>query len=158
MNTLLCAAALVACSPFVGQKQQLPSPGPVSVIRLWPTGVLGELIGEYMTIEGVRHDGMKTGTRSLLVDTVNGKRLARPVSIWVENLELPVGKRVVLKGYENGSMAGAPPALEQARKDQGEVRGKNYAPGSQLNWQWKPYFVALAVVEPKGLQIQAMTR
>jgi hypothetical protein len=113
-----------------------------------PRGVFGDL-GEYQTIEGVRVNGTFTGNSTLLVDTVGGKKLDKPVSIWVENLELPAKKRCVLKGYELGRMIGTPPAVLAAAKE----KGKSII-AVQAAWQWQPYFVALVVVEPEGLEIQ----
>lgn len=151
MSSLLAATLLVSLA--LGTQSEQPS-----VEGLWPKGVLGELIGNYVTVEGVRSEGGKRGERTLALDTINGKRLNQIVYIWVENLDLPQGKRVILKGYENGGMVGDPPAKAAAFKDLNLDKVKNLAPGSAWNWQWRPYFVVLSVVEPKGLQIQPMTR
>src|SRR5262249_41414187 len=110
---------------------------------------LGYQLGKYLTIEGVRAEEGKVGSRTLLVDTVSGKKLDKPVAVWVNNLDLPAKQRCVLKGYETGKMIGTPPAVLEAAKEQG---GKNVE-ARQAVWQWYPYFVALIVVEPKGLEL-----
>jgi hypothetical protein len=46
-------------------------------------------------------------------------------------------------------MIGTPPAVFAAAKEQGRE-----VDGSQAVWQWSPYFVALIVVEPKGLELR----
>lgn len=118
-----------------------------------PEGILNNRLGAYLTIEGVRAEGFKTGTRTFLVDTVNGKKLPKPVSIWVQNLDLPPRKRCVLKGYENGKMIGTAPAEAAAAKEQ----GKRFIP-VQANWQWAPYFVVLIVKAPKDLRLPDLRR
>jgi hypothetical protein len=112
-------------------------------------GVLGERLGAYLAIEGTRAERGKVGVRTLLVDAIGGKKLAKPVAIWVENLDLPAEQRCVLKGYESGRMIGTPPAVFAAAKEQGRE-----VSGSQAVWQWQPYFVALIVVEPEGLVLR----
>jgi len=114
-----------------------------------PGGKLGVALGEYVTIEGVRaEEGAFVGTRTLVADTVGGKKLDKSIRIWVNNLELPAKKRCVLKGYESGQMIGTPPAVHEAAKEQGRTVGD-----VQAAWQWRPHFVALIVVEPKGLEV-----
>ncbi|HEY8504817.1 MAG TPA: sigma-70 family RNA polymerase sigma factor [Gemmataceae bacterium] len=124
-----------------------------------PGGILGDHLGVYMTIEGVRFEGRgKVETGTLLVDTVNGKKLEKPVALQVRGLDypamtmgpldLPAG-RCVLKGYESGQMIGFPGAVLLAAKE----RGVKITNRSQAAWQWRPYFVALIAVEPEGLEI-----
>ena len=113
-----------------------------------PGGVLGVGLGDYVTIEGVRVEEGKVGTRTLIVESVNGKKPPKPIGIWIENLELPAKTRCVLKGYESGSMIGTPPAAFEAAKEQGRTVGEG-----QAAWQWHSHFVALIVVEPKGLEV-----
>lgn len=146
-SAVLC---LLAIPRAVGQPPP-PSGGGkvVAVGPRQPGGVLGDQLGEYLTVEGVRAEGGKVGTRTLLVDKVGGKKLAKPVPVWVHNLELPAKQRCVLKGYESGEMIGTPPAVLAAAKEQGR---KDVGEGQAL-WQWRSYFVALIVVEPKGLEL-----
>jgi hypothetical protein len=148
MTTLLCVALLGTFGPAQVQVEKKAPPTPLDTGEM-PVGILGERLGEYLTIEGVRNDGMKTERHSLLVYTVNGIPLAKRTPIWVENLELPSEKRIVLKGYENGRMIGIPPAQELAAKEQGRL----FENPVQTFWQWQPYFVALIPVEPKGLKL-----
>jgi hypothetical protein len=143
----LCALAI----PLVGGQSPAAAPGGGGGEEgrpRPPRGILGDHLGAYLTVEGVRATEGLVGTQTLLVDRVNGKRLKKPVAIWVRNLILPSKKRCVLKGYESGRMIGDPPAAIEAAKEQ----GKEIVVG-QAAWQWEPYFVALIVVEPKGLKL-----
>ena len=109
-----------------------------------PVGRLGYRIGTYVTIEGVRAERGKVGVHTLLVDKVSGYKLDEPVGIWVENVELPAGKRCVLKGYETGRWIGVP----------GEVLHATGAPAPQAAWQFQFYFLATSVEQPKALKIK----
>jgi hypothetical protein len=76
-----------------------------------PIGSLGYPRGDYLTIKGVRAGYPKSGPQTLLVDTINGKKLGEQIGIRVENIrELPRDVRVVLTGYETGPMDGPAPA------------------------------------------------
>jgi hypothetical protein len=118
-----------------------------------PLGLLGRPLGEYLTIEGSRYEPkpavMVDTSRTLLVDTVNGKKLPKPVQVHVRTVRvLPTEGRCVLKGYESGRMGGTPPAAFKAA----EEAGKPIEPGT-LVWGWQFYFVATSAVSPKGLKI-----
>jgi hypothetical protein len=117
-----------------------------------PIGSLGLPVGSYLTIEGLRTDGVKTGSQTLLVDTVNGAKLAEPVGIWVENMDALPGGRCVLKGYETLRMIGAPPAYFAAAREAGRE-----ATAPQLGWRVDLYFLVTSVVSPGGLKINART-
>jgi hypothetical protein len=108
-----------------------------------PIGRLGQRIGSYLTIEGTRAMTGKTGTRTLIVDTVDGSRLEHTVQMWVDNVSFPVGERCVLKGYETGRWIGTPDSVSQAT---GEV--------SQAAWQFQFYFRATSVEQPKTLKLE----
>lgn len=87
----------------------------------------------------------KVGTRTLLVDTVNERRLAKPVGVWIDNVKqpgLPKGTRCVIKGYESGEMIGVPPAVAKAE----------HIPLPQAGWQFRVYFIMTSAVEPKTLE------
>src|SRR5207237_636136 len=88
-----------------------------------PGGLLGHPLGSYLTVEGVRAEQGKVGVRTLLVDSINGRRLPKPVALWVENLDLPPQQRCTLKGYETGRMIGTPPAVFEAAREQGTAVG-----------------------------------
>jgi hypothetical protein len=106
-----------------------------------PFGSLGHPLGSYLTIEGVRVEKGKVGIRTLLVDTVNGKKLEKPVVIWIDNADLPPTFHCAIKGYEMVGMIGTPPAVMQAESDAGrEVKLP------QAVWQAHLYFVALSDV------------
>ena len=108
-----------------------------------PGGKLGHPLGTYLTIEGVRAEEGKVGVNTLLVDTVNGKKLDAPVGIWVENVDaLPKDTRCILRGYESGKMIGLPH----------EVAEKEKLPLPAAGWQFFRYFIVTSVVEPKDLQ------
>jgi hypothetical protein len=107
---------------------------------------LGHPLGTYLTIEGVRLERGKAGTRLLLVDTVNGERLPEPPGIWIDNVThpgLPSGVRCVLRGCESGKMIGTPHEVLEAEG----------LASPQPMWQFYRYFVATLVVEPEALQI-----
>jgi hypothetical protein len=126
-----------------------------------PSGYFGDL-GEYLTIEGVRAEGAKVETGTLLVDTVNGRKLDRPIPVVVRAhafdrtrfdlptaFVLPPKQRCILKGFESGEMIGVPSGVRKAAKEM----ARNDVPMSPVDWQWRPYFVALIVVEPKGTEL-----
>ena len=118
-----------------------------------PLGLLGRPLGEYLTIEGVRYEPkpalMLDTSRTLLVDTVNGKKLPKPIQVHVATVRvLPQEGRCVLKGYESGRMRGTPPAAFKAAKE----AGKPIEPGT-LVWGWQFHFVATSAVSPSGLKI-----
>jgi hypothetical protein len=165
-----CAGAVIGVSvaPFaVGQPQpQLPvappGGGKADLVERPrpPGGLLGDSIGEFLTIEGVKVEDGKPVERTLLVDTVDGKKLPKAVPIWVYNLDLPSKQRCVLTGYETGDMIGIPPAFQKVSPpneqdlkdvDWDELLRHPIPPPGAQEWQWRPYFVALSAVEPKGL-------
>jgi hypothetical protein len=86
---------------------------------------------------------------------VDGKKLERPVHVLIRclgypySITLPAEERCVFKGYESGEMIGVPPAVPKAY----EELGRTDVPMSPTFWRWRPYFVALVVVEPKGLEL-----
>jgi len=113
-----------------------------------PAGRLGFPLGTYLRIEGVRVDGPKYGGRTLLVDSINGKKLDTPIDVGIENVDsLPKDKRCILRGYETGQMIGTPPAVEQAAKEDGKVITL-----PQAGWKFHRYFIVISVVEPKDLK------
>ncbi|HZU36269.1 MAG TPA: sigma-70 family RNA polymerase sigma factor [Gemmataceae bacterium] len=115
-----------------------------------PLGLFGYPLGTYLTVAGKRSTGLKKGPSSLLVDTLNGQKLSKPISIWVDNVrQLPDQTRVVLKGYEMGKMIGLPPAAEAIASEE----GKDLAM-PQAGWQFFITFVATSVVEPKSLRVE----
>lgn len=110
-----------------------------------PLGKLGYPLGTYLTMEGIRMEKGKVGTRTLLVDTINGKKLPSPVPIWIDNVRnpgLPKDTRCVFRGYESGKMIGVP--NEAAEKEQISVPA--------AAWQFFRYFVVTSVVEPENLK------
>jgi hypothetical protein len=126
------------------------------------TALLRDQLGTYLTIEGVKAEGGKIESGTLLVDTVDGKKLDMPISLvirgaYVANdnlqparLDLPAKQRCVFKGFESGEMSGVAPAVQAAVAEQGWKE----VPMSSAPWQWRPYFVALIVDEPEGLELR----
>jgi hypothetical protein len=142
---VLCTMAL----PIFAQPPVAPAGAKVAVGPRQPGGLLRDQLGEYLTIEGVRAEGGKIETGTLLVDTVDGKKLDKPVPILIHNLrDVPAKQRCVLKGYESGGMIGV-----RRRSSLYQEQGRTDVNPSPFPWQWRPYFVALIAVEPKGLEI-----
>jgi hypothetical protein len=141
----------LATVPLVLVAQQPPTRFPRIELRnsIVPTGSLGQPLGRYLTVEGLRAEDGKVGVSTLMVDTVNGQKLREPVFIWIENVDLPEGVRCVLKGYENCRMIGVPPAVVEAARESGK---RVELP--QAGWQMKMFFVATSVVSPNGLRIK----
>ncbi len=127
-----------------------------------PVGLLSDELGSYLTIEGVLSEGVKIETGTFLVDTVNGKKLEKPISLVVRGarlvnhnlqpaiLDLPAKQRCTLKGFESGEMIGVPPAIAVAATEQ----GWRDVPMSPVPWRWRSHFVVLVIAEPKGLQFR----
>jgi hypothetical protein len=120
-----------------------------------PPGKLGFPLGTYLTVEGeAAKAGFKVNpTCTLIVDTVNGKRLDQPAPIVVENLNidnpLPQHGRVVIKGYESGSMIGTPPGAIKAAREAGKDIAR-----PQAAWQFYRFFVLTSWVHPKRTDSQ----
>lgn len=112
-----------------------------------PIGSLGHPIGDYLTVEGTRWDGPKSGVSTLRVDTVNGRKLPEAIGIWVDDLELPQGRRCTIKGYETVEMWGKAPARLAAEEEAGQ---SGRIP--QKRWGVHLKFIALRVVAPAGLR------
>ncbi len=104
----------------------------------YPTMNLGYRPGTYLTIEGVSGHEVKGGQPYVVVDTVNGKRLDKAITIPIRNARFADKERCVFKGYETGEMVGEPPAVREAAKERGEE-----LPPSASVWRWQPYFVVL---------------
>ncbi len=131
----------------------------VTVKPRQPGGLLDDQLGAYLTIEGIKSEGVKEESGTLVVDTVNGTKLEKPISLVIHGavvldhnlqsarLELPAKKRCIFKGFESGEMIGVPPAVAAAAAE----RGWQEVPMSPKDWQWRSYLVALVVVEPNDL-------
>ncbi len=163
---IICAGTAFVAMTIPLALGQLPvAPGGTNTETVKPRqpgGLLGDQLGTYLTIEGVKSEGAKIETGTLLVDTVDGKKLDKPISLVIRGasvvnqnlqpaaLNLPAKHRCIFKGFESGKMIGVPPAVSAAAKEQGWQE----VPMSPVQWQWRPYFVALVVVEPKGLELR----
>jgi hypothetical protein len=103
-------------------------------------GTLEKPLGTYVTVEGVRENGIKSGVGTLHVDTVNGKKLETPVSVVLENLDLQDGTRYVLRGYETVEMVGQPADPEHPGR-----------PMPQAGFQLRPLFRAVEIKSQNGV-------
>jgi hypothetical protein len=141
MNRILIAIVLVL-TPVSAQSAPPQIPDEDRWIEA-PIGRLGYQIGSYLTIEGVRIEKGhgKVGVRTLLVDTIGEYKLDKPISIWIENCDLPSGERCILKGYEAGKWIGIP---DEVGKAEGKI--------SQFIFQFSFYFTVTSVVQPQTLK------
>jgi hypothetical protein len=121
-----------------------------------PTGEFGFPLGTYLKIEGVQavkrgkvRDNAVKDTQWLTVDTVNGRKLDRPVDIKINNAQLYLDGRFVLRGYETGKMSGAIP--DEVEKNEKEFVDKYGVP--QAGWNFFVSFV-VTVTEPKGVRLE----
>lgn len=148
---ILCTFIAYVPPPVCAQSNTADASAKIPLQPRQPGGYLSNNLGTYLTIEGVLYDGNgKVESNSLVVDTVNGKRLEEPALILIKNVRLPGKERCVLKGYELGAMIGSPPALREAAEEQGE----KYKEQSAAAWQWRPFFVVLLATKPKGLAVE----
>ncbi len=153
--TCLCVPACQSASESSTAQEAIPPARPSQDTHLEiPPGKLGHPLGTYLTIEGARWDtaNVKTaGPNTLLVDTVNGKKLGSPVPVHLENLQdpgLPKGERCVLRGHETGRMIGVPD----------EVARAEHILRPQAGWQFWRTFVVTSVVSPNSVKIKPIRR
>jgi hypothetical protein len=151
-----CVLGAVVMWGFLPIKEEPPSrkppqpPPAVYRVDLLEKGSFGSPLGKYLTVGGtIAHPGRWP---ELLVDTVDGRKLAAPVLIPLGGADfrsgrirsyfeaLPEGQRCVLRGFESGQMAGRPKAVEQA---EGWPRGAS-------GWYFRKHFEVTSVVEPKA--------
>ena len=153
IRLMVCVTNLIVMLATAAQAQAQPqSVSQIPLPATPPSGYLGAL-GAYRTIEGVLYDGSgKVESNTLVVDTVDGKRLPRPIQLLVRNVRLPSEIRCTLKGYELGEMIGRPPAEYALTKELGGDPNR-LAARDATGWRWRPYFVPLIVTKPKGLEV-----
>jgi hypothetical protein len=140
-------SAFVVSAQVVRPKVARVEVNPSQLALEYPMGNLGYRVGTYLQVEGVREEHGKVGTGTLRVDTINGEKIATPVSIWIENVKgsgLPSSKRCVVRGYESARMIGLPDDVAKAEN----------LPIPQAMWQMARYFIITSVVEPKELEKQ----
>ena len=156
-GSALTGFCIPACRPSPktadGQPAESPAPAIAIAPRDLPAGKLGYRLGTYLTIEGSRWApdlSVKVDTvRALLVDTVNGKKLDSPLTVQLDNLqdpELPLGQRCVLRGYETGRMVGVPREV---------ARAENLRP-AQVGWHFARSFVLTSVVSPDSVKAKPL--
>lgn len=151
MFILVAFSGVFTGQPSAGEKKP---DYPVIRTGQTPLGLLGRPIGEYLTVEGQKYAPkvplMEDTRRTLIVDTVNGKKLPKPVRVTIATIEtLPDGVRCVFKGYESGGMLGLPPGAFKAAEEAGQPLEPR-----TLVWGWQFHFVVTSAVSPKGLKIQ----
>ena len=148
---LLGIGVLLVCLPAFAltQSDRTIQPNDGKEYRSHKTGRLTDSLGELITIEGIQAEFGKGVDTLLMVDTVNGVKLAEPRGVTIAGFRIPKNVRCVLKGYETGSMIGTPPAVMDAAKEQ----GLEPPPVSQAEYQWSTHFVVLIVVEPQSLKL-----
>ena len=131
-----------------------------------PFGTLGYPVGSYLTIEGPNpkwYEQYGKTDNSVLVDTVNGSKLAKPISIeayfW-HDTELPINnlhgmvlstnyERFVFKGYEIMEVHGEPPAFEAAAKEPGwKPTPLTFGP-QRPDWRLDYSFEVIFIISPK---------
>lgn len=150
--TMICTFVICELSPICAKTKEPETKTELPLEPRQPGGNLSNDVGRYLTIEGVVYDGSgKVESNSLVVDTVNGKKLEKSAIVLIKNVRLPLKERCVLKGYELGEMIGSPPALREAVEEQG---GK-YEEQSSAVWRWRPYFIVLSAAKPDGLMKQS---
>ena len=114
-----------------------------------PIGRLGLPIGTYLRIEGHRYEPtkppFKVHARTILVDTVQDKRLDVPIKLSIKNVDtdsLDIETRCVFNGYEAGVWGGSPEGLPPGTPVESHV------------FHFHPYFVVVSVEAPKGLKVK----
>jgi hypothetical protein len=123
-----------------------PEPKSISVQELLfgkatITGFLGVPLGTYVTIEGTRPDQLMKIRNAMTVDTLDGKKLAAPVTIEIDGVEeLPAGTRCIFRGYETGAMVSSP--IDPLAK-------RDSVP--QQNFHFSSWFDAIQIKQPANL-------
>lgn len=142
---LMLVAAILSCNGLAMAQQKLPTNDTSEASAVVPRGRLGFQLGTYLTVEGIKAERGKIGDRTLIVDTVNGQKLDKPINVPLEGVTpLPSGVRCAVRGYETGEMIGVP--AEAARKEG--------LPIQQAAWQFFRTFIVTSVVEPKELKTE----
>ena len=107
-----------------------------------PIGTLGFPVGTYLTIEGVKEKSSLKYDQHWLVDTVNGSKLAEPVSIVMQTANGSTnGTRCGFKGFETLQMIGPPPGYVAAAKEAGRRDIVRNLEQEQDGWQLLFYFM-----------------
>ncbi len=106
--------------------------------RVQIVGRLGEPLGAYLVLDGIRFGESQgptmMGGGNYRVESVNGKRLTKPVELWIDSIKkLPAGRRCRVDGYETGQMIGVP----------GEVLRRTGQAPPQAVWQFSVEFVTV---------------
>jgi hypothetical protein len=112
-------------------------------------GSLDVSLGQLVTIEGVGDN--TSGPKSLSnfkVDTVNGKKLEKPLLMHVGDGRWDGAKRYVFKGYETLIQLGVPDAINEARREAGQPPLP--VPGAAFGFHSR--FNVLSVVSPKEVK------
>jgi hypothetical protein len=125
---ILFCSTLLWTHPLFGD-ETAPLAVPHPELYQWqkpPTGILGLPLGTFAVVEGTEQaTSMILGSNDLALETINGKQVAKKLSIetdWPSDLpdKRVVGKHYLLHGYETAKWAGSPglPAAENANQAQ----------------------------------------
>ncbi len=106
-----------------------------------PAGRLHRPLGTWLHLEGQRATSGKVGNRTLLVDRVDGAPVDPPIAVDCDNLDLPIGERCAVAGYETGRWIGVPHEVLE-REGLGPQQGA---------WQFHCTFVVTSVQGPESL-------
>lgn len=105
-------------------------------------GILGYKLQVSLTIEGVKEAWnlkKKTHVRMMLIDTVNGKKLEKPVHLYIKNVNtdtLEAGVRCIFQGFQSGEWGGCD--------------------GCATPRQFLHYFIVTSIKSPKSLKIDKL--
>ena len=130
-----------------------------------PFGTLGYPVGSYLTIEGPNpkwYEQHGKAIYSVLVDIVNGSKLAKPISIEVQIRQDPTQlksnlysmlsstnyERYTFKGYEIMGLYGGPPAFEAAAKEPGWRPLPSTFVSQESTWHLGYSFQVMFVISP----------
>ena len=127
-----------------------------------PKGEFGFPLGTYLKIEGSR--ALKTQKdprspkvayeRAIMVDTVNGRKLERPIRLDVSNAVLNSDVRYVLRGFEGGATAGGFP--DEVVREENKFCEKHG--DAQQGWHFRVTFTVTSVVEPEGAELDTKNK
>jgi hypothetical protein len=139
LATLIGAAAFAQVGA-AGVQQRI-SVSDVHGGKVQLVGKLGNRIGEFVTVEGGVPAEMLMMDSPVMIDTVDGKKLDKPVLITVRGTKgLTRGSRVAFRGYENCGMTGM--AVDPQR------------PSDRMPQQlfgFDSWFEATSTIEPAGV-------
>lgn len=103
-------------------------------------GILGHKLNTSLTIEGIKqttNPKKKTHARMILIDTVNGKKLEKPVYLYIKNVNTDAIEdrvRFIFEGYQTGEWIACDTCATPR--------------------QFLHYFIVTSIKTPKSLEIE----